>query len=168
MDSSYNGNEKIMLSDFLPVGIILPYAGDNPPEGFLICNGMSISRQLYPNLFNVLGTKYGSENEAFFNLPNLVDRVIQGASEKNKLGSYLSPSLPNIKGTIFSHMHYSTDSSLFSISRGRGDNFGNVSPGSYPHDTAFTFNANKYNGIYKDNCQTVQPNALCLNYIIKY
>ena len=24
------------------------------------------------------------------------------------------------------------------------------------------------NGIYKDECKTVQPNALCLNYIIKY
>jgi len=65
-------------------------------------------------------------------------------------------------------MHYSTDSSLFYISRGRGDNRGNESPGGYPHDTAFTFNANRYNGIYKDDCQTVQPNALCLNYIIKY
>jgi len=66
----------------LPVGVILPYAGDIPPEGFLICNGSSISRQLYPNLFNVLGIKNGSENPSFFNLPNLVDRVVQGASEK--------------------------------------------------------------------------------------
>ena len=168
MVSTCDGNEKSIFSNVLPVGIVLPYAGDIPPEGFLICNGSSISRQLYQNLFNVIGTKYGSENPSFFNLPNLVDRVVQGASEKNKVGSYLAPSLPNIKGTISSYMHYSTDSSLFSISRGRGDNRGNESPGGYPHDTAFTFNASRYNGIYKDDCKTVQPNALCLNYIIKY
>ena len=168
MNPLTKNEEAAKLPNFLPVGVILPYAGDIPPEGFLICNGCSVSRKLYPNLFNVIGTKYGSENEAFFNLPNLVDRFVQGASEKNKLGSYLSPSLPNIKGTISSYMHYSTNSNLFQISRGRGDNKGNESPGGYPHDTAFTFNANRYNGIYKDECKTVQPNALCLNYIIKY
>ena len=156
------------FTNCLPVGVILPFAGDIPPEGFLICNGSSISRQLYPNLYNALGTKFGSENQAFFNLPNLSDRFIQGESENNKVGKYLSPSLPNIKGTISSYMHYSTNSNLFQISRGIGDNKGNQTPGGYPHDTAFTFNANKYNGIYKDECKTVQPNALCLNYIIKY
>ena len=168
MISSNQSNEKINFSNFLPVGVILPNAGDIPPEGFLLCNGTSISRQLYSNLFNVIGTKYGSENPAFFNLPNLTDRVIQGASQKNKLGSYLSPALPNLKGTISSFMHYSSDSGLFYVSRGTGDNFANVSPGGNPHNTAFTFNASGYNGIYKDECKTVQPNALCLNYIIKY
>ena len=153
---------------FLPAGVILPFAGDIAPNGFLICNGSFVSREQYPNLFNVIGTKYGSENKAFFNLPNLNDRFIQGASDKNKVGSYLSPSLPNIKGKISSFMHYNSNSKLFQISRGIGDNKGNESPGSYPHDTAFTFDANKYNGIYKDNCNTVQPNSLCLNYIIKY
>ena len=157
-------NEK----NFLPVGVILPFAGDNPPGGFLICDGSSINRKQYCNLFNVIGLKYGYKNNETFNLPNLVDRFIQGASDKNTLGSYLPPSLPNIKGTISSFMHYSTNSPLFQISRGMGDNKGNQSPGGYPHDTSFTFNANKYNGIYKDDCNTVQPNSLCLNYIIKY
>ena len=168
MSSSHQSEERMNFSNFLPVGVVLPFAGDIPPEGFLICNGSSISRQLYPNLFNVIGTKFGSENDAFFNLPNLTDRFVQGASETNKLGSYLSPAIPNIKGTISSYMHYSSDSNLFHISRGKGDNWGNTSPGGHPHDTAFTFNANRYSDIYKDECKTVQPNAICLNYIIKY
>ena len=154
--------------NILPPGVILPYAGDVPPEGFLLCNGTSVNKELYPNLYKVIGTKYGSENQDFFNLPNLVDRFIQGASDQNKVGSYVSPSLPNLKGTISSFMHYSSNSNLFQISRGKGDNWGNTTPGGYPHDTAFTFDANKYNKIYKDDCNTVQPNSLCLNYIIKY
>ena len=168
MSTTCQREERMNLTNFLPVGVILPFAGDIPPEGYLICNGSSISRKLYPNLFNVIGTKYGSENEAFFNIPNLSDRFIQGKSDKNKLGTYLPPSLPNMKGTISSYMHYSTDSKLFQISRGTGDNMGNRTPGGYPYDTAFTFDASRYNGIYKDECNTVQPNALCLNYIIKY
>ena len=39
----------------------------------------------YPHLFNVIGTKYGSENKAIFNLPNLNDRFIQAANDKNKI-----------------------------------------------------------------------------------
>ena len=155
-------------SCFLPPGVILPFAGDVPPDGFLICNGASVSRNLYSNLFKVIGTKYGSENEENFNLPNLKDRFIQGASDINQVGSYLSPSLPNIKGTISSYMHYNSNSPLFQINRGIGDNNGNLVIGGSRCDTAFTFDANKYNGIYNDNCNTVQPNSLCLNYIIKY
>ena len=155
-------------NNLLPTGVILPFAGDCPPEWFLICDGSSISRKQYSDLYKVIGLKYGYKNNESFNLPNLTDRFIQGASDKNKVGSYLSPSLPNIKGTISSYMHYSSNSSLFKISRGIGDNRGNESPGGHPHDTAFTFNANNYNGIYKDECKTVQPNSLCLYYIIKY
>ena len=163
-----NSSDKQISLKLIPTGAILPFAGDIAPEGFLICNGSSVSRKLFPDLFNIIGTKYGSENEAFFNIPNLIDRFIQGAGSQNKLGSYLSPSLPNIKGTVSSYMHYSSNSKLFQISRGTGDNKGNEIPGGCPHDTAFTFNANKYNSIYKDECKTVQPNSLCLNYIIKY
>ena len=61
-----------------------------------MCDGSSVNRHTYHNLFNVIGTKYGYENQESFNLPNLIDRFIQGASQENKLGSYLSPSLPNI------------------------------------------------------------------------
>jgi hypothetical protein len=163
-----NFSKEVAVQKCLPPGVVLPFAGDIPPDGFLICNGSSISRELYPNLFNVIGTKYGCQNKDFFNLPNLIDRFIQGASEKHQVGSYLSPSLPNIKGKISSYMHYSSDSKLFQISRGIGDNKGNETPGGHPHDTSFTFDANKYNEIYKDDCNTVQPNSLCLNYIIKY
>ena len=159
--------KKSQSFDFFPPGVILPFTGDVLPEGFLICDGSSVSRELYPNLFKVIGTRYGSENEDFFNLPNLIDRFIQGASEENKVGSYLSPSLPNIKGTISSYMHYSSNSKLFQISRGIGDNYANHLSG-FPDDTSFTFDASQYNEIYKDNCNTVQPNSLCLNYIIKY
>ena len=87
-----------------------------------------------------------------------------------KLGNTITPSLPNLKGTISAYGHKSSNSSLFSIWWGLGDNKANVHDKhwSYPYVTGLTFDASRYNGIYKDGCNTVQPNSLCLNHIIKY
>lgn len=45
----------------VPVGSIMPYAGDVPPEGFLFCDGSEQRRSTYPALFSIIGFKYRSE-----------------------------------------------------------------------------------------------------------
>jgi len=45
----------------VPVGSIMPFAGDIAPEGFLFCDGSEQRRSLYPTLFSVLGFKYRAE-----------------------------------------------------------------------------------------------------------
>jgi microcystin-dependent protein len=42
----------------LPLGAILPYAGLQPPPGFLFCDGSEVLRDKYPDLFNVIGSLY--------------------------------------------------------------------------------------------------------------
>ena len=54
----------------LPVGIILPFASDKPPTGYLICDGASISREEYPELFILIETKFGNNDDKSFNFPN--------------------------------------------------------------------------------------------------
>ena len=44
----------------VPTGSIMPFAGDTPPAGYLLCDGSEQSQAQYPELFSVLGTKYGS------------------------------------------------------------------------------------------------------------
>jgi len=62
------------------VGEIIPYAGNTSPEAkWLLCNGASLLRSDYPNLFDVLGTTYGSADGSHFNLPDLRGRVPLGA-----------------------------------------------------------------------------------------
>ena len=51
MDSSIMSNDRKNNSSSLPVGVILPYAGDIPPEGFLMCNGCSISREIFIQIY---------------------------------------------------------------------------------------------------------------------
>lgn len=55
----------------VPVGTIIPFAGNSIPEGYLLCDGSAISRTDYATLFAVIGTIYGSgDGNSTFNLPN--------------------------------------------------------------------------------------------------
>lgn len=65
--------------DTLPVGSISAYSGENIPTNWLKCNGQAVSRADYPELFNTIGTTYGSgDGSTTFNLPNISERVIVG------------------------------------------------------------------------------------------
>ena len=67
---------------FCPVGSIGTYASSvtaaDVPGGWLLCNGQSVSRSTYSNLFNRIGTIYGTSSDTTFNVPNLKGRVVMG------------------------------------------------------------------------------------------
>ena len=70
------------------IGSILPYTGSTIPEGFLECDGRAVSRDLYAELFDVIGTTYGSgDGSTTFNLPNLSGRVALGVGTGYSIGS---------------------------------------------------------------------------------
>ena len=60
-------------------GLILPYGGSTAPAGWLLCNGASVSRTTYADLFNAIGTAFGSQSVTTFNLPDCRGRVLVGA-----------------------------------------------------------------------------------------
>lgn len=65
--------------DTFPIGAITSYAGSTAPTNWLICDGRAISRVTYSDLFNAIGTTYGSgDGNTTFNLPNLKGRVPVG------------------------------------------------------------------------------------------
>ncbi|CAF3887935.1 unnamed protein product [Adineta steineri] len=59
------------------IGEIKLYAGSSPPLApWLLCDGSIVSRSEYPQLFSVIGTKYGRGNNLdTFQLPDLRGRV---------------------------------------------------------------------------------------------
>ena len=64
---------KTELTDGLPIGAYLSYPSQKTiPAGFLTCDGRSLKKSEYPELFNVLGYIYGGSGENF-NLPNFAD-----------------------------------------------------------------------------------------------
>lgn len=55
-------------------------AADNPAPGFLYCDGRAISRTTYADLFNVIGTSFGSgDGSTTFNIPDMRGEFIRGA-----------------------------------------------------------------------------------------
>jgi microcystin-dependent protein len=64
----------------LPVGAIIPWAFENPapptpqiPPTWRRCNGAYLDRATYPQLFEAIGTLYGTTTATNFRLPNLVN-----------------------------------------------------------------------------------------------
>ena len=137
-----------------PVGSIIPYLGGDIPYGWLLANGASVLRTQYDKLFALIGTKFGSADEAHFNLPNLHHRFIEGTTTLSEVGSYVEAGLPNIKGALSSlgasagGCFTPQDSKIFSVSD--GSNYG-------VHKK--NFNASTSSSIYKDDVTTVRPEA---------
>lgn len=85
----------------VPVGVVLPFTGDEPPYGFLLCDGRELPINQYVELFGVIGTKFGGDGVTTFGLPFefRVGTVMSSSliSLKNPLGG-----LTNVK-TIIKH-----------------------------------------------------------------
>lgn len=71
------------------IGEIVTYAGTaNPyPTMWLDCDGASLLRTDYPDLFNVVGTTYGAVDGTHFSLPDMRGRAAMGTGT----GTGLSP-----------------------------------------------------------------------------
>ena len=90
----YNGEtlSGVNSVDTTPVGMIMPYAGTTIPEKWMKCEGQTLSRTDYSELFSVIGTTYGSgDGSTTFNLPNIKGKMIIGYdsndSDFNTLGA---------------------------------------------------------------------------------
>lgn len=147
-------------------GEIKWFAFNTPPDGYLVCNGATVSRETYADLFNVIGTTFGSGNgSTTFNLPDLRDRYIIGANT-NALGTQIAEQLPNIIGDVsFGHSKVAEASNAFSIST-KTSEFG-YGPNVGTGHTRFNFNAHDSNSIYTNNGH-VYPLSLALLPCIKY
>lgn len=69
---------------FIPqwAGIIVPFGGPNPPKGWLPCDGSAVSRTIYSDLFNAIGTAWGAgDGSTTFHLPDLRGRFPRGVDE---------------------------------------------------------------------------------------
>ena len=63
----------------LPSGVIMPFAGQSAPEGWMLCFGQEVNRDTYSDLFMILGDTYGSgDGSSTFNLPDLRGRMLLG------------------------------------------------------------------------------------------
>ena len=94
----------------LPAGVLLPFAGSeaNKPQYTLYCDGSEVEKDLYPDLYAVIGDIFGTASVSTkFKLPDLIT-TIDGTGDGNyirygdwsKLGQKIQDAIRNIMGRI--------------------------------------------------------------------
>ena len=174
------GNNIVGFSDknfsTAPIGTVLAYAGNEAPRGYLLANGASYKVADYPNLYAVIGNTYGGDSTNF-NVPNLVDKFIQGSTTS---GTEKEAGLPNITGEVGYLNAIDKGNYYEGINNKDGCFASSRNIRTYPEATRtakgeadeigetgiINFNASNSNSIY-GNSNTVQPPALTMVYIIK-
>ena len=153
----------------VPIGSVIFYLGTTIPDGYLLCNGASLSRTEYQELFEVLGTKCGAVDSAHFNLPDTHHRFLEGTTSVSEVGQYIAAGLPNIFGS-WEHTHAANPNSASSGAAYFRDSENQVhavienSPGS----ALLRFDASRITTLYQNDLNEVRVNALCGYMLIRY
>ena len=152
-----------------PLGTVLSFAGQTAPRSFLLCDGQSYAVAEYPDLYAVIGNTYGGD-DANFNVPNLVDKFIQGSTAS---GTEKEAGLPNIAGEAWIRVREgsstadSIEQTTGAFTRGSSHTLKRATAVADESATkSLKIDASLSNPIY-GNSDTVQPPALTMVYIIK-
>lgn len=158
---------KVFSKKTVPIGVVVHYMGDTIPEGYLLCNGASLSRTEYPELFAVLGTKCGAADTAHFNIPDTHHRFLEGTTVLSEIGKYIAEGLPNILGagvglatnnnSEYDYSHWS--GSLTPIGLAWGGYERATDQTNRDFGTQFDFFASRSSSIYGAS-DTVQPQSI--------
>ena len=86
----------------LPIGSIIALGGKTVPFGFFECDGRVLSRGAYIQLYEAIGTLWGSTSESDFKLPNLTEaeRFLRSRSGSLQVGTLQGDAIRDIKGTF--------------------------------------------------------------------
>lgn len=153
--------------NFVLTGSILAIPYSTIPTGYLKCDGSSLLKTDYAELFKKIGTTYGAADDYHFNIPNYQGVFLRGyGGSAASLGTRQAQGLPNITGYLWTR-------GLEDIG-GSGAFYDPVSSSGWnrghEQDTRTTdihFNASRSNSIY-GAANEVRPVNMSVIWIIKY
>lgn len=67
-----------VVARLTPPGSIVAFGGDVAPSGWLLCNGKLLLKTDYADLYNAIGTNWGSDTALDFRLPDLRGQFLRG------------------------------------------------------------------------------------------
>ena len=95
------GTEWAVVSG-VPVGTIIAWGGLTPPAGYLECAGQIVKRTIYKDLFQAIGTVWGTTAGDDFKLPDFKSaaRFLRSRSDTKQVGLIEEDAIRNIKGSL--------------------------------------------------------------------
>jgi microcystin-dependent protein len=160
-----NSNRRIIQDSVLPrCGTVCMWAGNVEPANAMFCDGSSLNKNSYPDLFTVIEYRYGGSGDNF-NLPDFRNRYIFGNTSESNNSSYTTG---NWEIQNFNHVHEldisSIDKKIKSLaSTIEAGSSNNATKYSNNQSMAFTVEANT-----TDAKQKYIPYYTLCNYIIYY
>lgn len=157
---------------YAPVGSVFAMASRVAPDGYLECNGNSVSRTQYAKLFDVIGTTFGAgDNARTFNLPDLRGEFIRGFDNgrgfdpSRNFGSHQEDAIRNIVGSINGYAINSNETfeGTGAIRTKPFGGHGNYTSNSGQHGN-WDFDASRVVPTANEN----RPKNTALMYVIKY
>lgn len=97
------------ISNSRTIGEIKLFPVDTPPAHTLVCNGAELSIAAYPELYAVIGTKYGGNSTTTFRLPDTEDRFPRFAGGGLAVGEKQGDAIRNIEGYLHNLCGNGTD-----------------------------------------------------------
>ena len=99
-----SGNLSFTVIAGVPTGSIFCMAANSVPDGYVKCNGASLSRSTYAALFQVIQTTYGAVDSNHFNVPDLRGEFVRGLDDGRGIDSGRGIGTPQ-GGAFQSHDH---------------------------------------------------------------
>jgi microcystin-dependent protein len=165
---------------FVPVGVVVPFAGSTSPAGWELCYGQAISRTTYAGLFTTIGTTYGSgDGSTTFNVPDLRGRVSAGKDDMggtaaSRLTSTVLTASNTLGATGGTQTHTLTSAQSGVPAHSHSIQVANVHTftgiiGSTGHGGTVTYNATTENNTAANasSAHPITQPTIILNYIIK-
>lgn len=159
--------------NFVLTGSILAIPYSTVPIGYLKCDGSSLLREDYADLFEKIGTTYGAADDYHFNIPDYQGVFLRGfGGNAASLGTRQNGAVPNITGYIDPWTAHSNASigtrnawgAMYSTGNGTIISRGETWDGQ---PVGIGFDASRSNSLY-GAANEVRPDNMSVIWVIKY
>ena len=153
----------------IPIGSVLAYPADSSalPDGFLVCDGRELSKQAYPELFDILGVRYGGRGDSF-RLPDYGGLFLRGVHGTREIGTLQEDSIGEHRHHVVlqggAHAHGTFE--VARVSTGGGDTRG--PNGAARHTVMVAGGAHTHTGDTSEfGGDETRPKNISVNWIIR-